>query len=341
MIQVWLVLLGLTLVAGVLLVFQAGHRSDSRTDPVPATRSALAAGTPSTGAPSLPATDGSTGTVALPALPVPPGSSGADATVVAAQPFRWGGAAALDRARAMQCLTAAIYYEAGGESIDGQRAVAQVVLNRVRHPAFPASVCGVVYQGVERAHCQFSFVCDGALSRTPATSGWARAARIAATALAGGVYAPVGLATHYHTFAVTPAWNRGMVMTDMVGAHLFHRWKGYWGTAAAMGRGYAGGEVIPARPSTSEALAAGMGAALPIPTMPAVPVPVPAPSPTPALARIVPLSPPVTPTVPTSGAIISDRLARSGDILDKWKDSGRPLNTTEAPRPTGPGAAPR
>ena len=82
-----------------------------------------------------------------------------------------------------------------------------------------------------------------------------------------------------------------------------------------------------------------MGAALPIPTMPAVPVP--APSPTPALARIVPLSPPVTPTVPTSGAIISDRLARSGDILDKWKDSGRPLNTTEAPRPTGSGAAPR
>ncbi|GAA3261575.1 hypothetical protein GCM10020258_24970 [Sphingomonas yabuuchiae] len=140
----------------------------------------------------------------------------------------------------MQCLTAAIYYEAGGESIDGQRAVAQVVLNRARHPAFPATVCGVVYQGIERAHCQFSFACDGALSRTPAIAGWSRAAQVAAAALSGGVYAPVGLATHYHTFAVAPAWNRAMVMTDMVGAHLFHRWKGYWGTAAAMSRAYAG-----------------------------------------------------------------------------------------------------
>ena len=72
--------------------------------------------------------------------------------------------------------------------------------------------------GVERGHCQFSFACDGALSRTPAIAGWSRAAQVAAAALSGGVYAPVGLATHYHTFAVAPAWNRAMVMTDMVGA---------------------------------------------------------------------------------------------------------------------------
>lgn len=331
MIQAWLILLGLTLLVGVIAVMRSGRPGDDRATAVSAVSSPGAMPTP--GSDVLPASDGSTGTVALPALPIPPGAAGTDATVVAAKPFRWGSAAAIDRARAMQCLTAAIYYEAGGESVDGQRAVAQVVLNRVRHPAFPASVCGVVYQGVEHAHCQFSFVCDGALSRTPATGGWARAARIAAAALAGGVYAPVGLATHYHTFAVTPAWNRAMVMTDMVGAHLFHRWKGYWGTAAAMGRGYAGGEVIPTAPSTREVVAADLPAALPTPV-----IPTPAATPPAATARVAPTSPP---TAPTSGTIISDRLARSGEILDKWKDSGRPLTPAEAPRPTGSGAAPR
>ncbi|MFN5901342.1 MAG: cell wall hydrolase, partial [Novosphingobium sp.] len=72
----------------------------------------------------------------------------------------------VDRSRALQCLAAAVYYEARSESDVGQRAVAQVVLNRVAHPSYPNTVCGVVYQGSERTTgCQFSFTCDGSLAK--------------------------------------------------------------------------------------------------------------------------------------------------------------------------------
>ena len=93
-----------------------------------------------------------------------------------------GGKAGADvRAQALECLTSAVYYEAGNETVDGQRGVAQVVLNRVRHPAFPASVCGVVYQGSLRTTgCQFTFTCDGSLNRSPDAAGWARAHKVAA-----------------------------------------------------------------------------------------------------------------------------------------------------------------
>ena len=82
------------------------------------------------------------------------------------RPSAYRGRTALDRLRSLDCLAQAIYYEARSESEDGQRAVAQVVLNRVRHPAWPNSVCGVVYQGPMRAGggCQFTFTCDGSLS---------------------------------------------------------------------------------------------------------------------------------------------------------------------------------
>lgn len=330
MVQGWLILVGLLLTFGLVLAAHGAWRRASRpaptASPSPAPRPTKPATAP---VPEIfPAFDGSTGTVALPNLPIPPGAVLTDSGVVPAAPFRWGRTTAIDKARAMQCLTAALYYEASGESIDGQRAVAQVVLNRVRHPAFPATICGVVYQGVERAHCQFSFVCDGALSRPPAISGWSRAARIAAAALSGSVYAPVGLATHYHTYAVTPAWNRAMVMTDMVGAHLFHRWKGYWGTAAAMSRTYAGGEVLPVPVPTpqrdsladantgSEALPP-MSTTLPVPPIPAAVAPTPA---------VMPRSPQKTmPVAPTGTTGITEKLIQSGEILDKWKDSGRPI----------------
>src|SRR5687768_16476229 len=82
-----------------------------------------------------------------------------------------------DQVRSLLCLAEAVYYEARSESEDGQRAVAQVVLNRVRHPAWPGSVCGVVYQGPLRAGrgCQFTFTCDGSLLRLPYGEVWARA----------------------------------------------------------------------------------------------------------------------------------------------------------------------
>ncbi|MEA3080707.1 MAG: N-acetylglucosaminyldiphosphoundecaprenol N-acetyl-beta-D-mannosaminyltransferase, partial [Sphingomonadales bacterium] len=108
-------------------------------------------------------------------------------------------AGADDRERALTCLTQAVYYEAAGEGQDGERAVAQVVLNRMHHPGYPASVCGVVYQGSERGTgCQFTFTCDGSLLRTPAPDLLARARKIAEEALAGKVFAAVGHATHYH-----------------------------------------------------------------------------------------------------------------------------------------------
>jgi hypothetical protein len=174
----------------------------------------------------------------------------------AARPFDAQRRTFIDRMRAVDCLTAAIYYEAASESDDGQRAVAQVVLNRVRHPTFPNSVCGVVYQGSERSSgCQFSFTCDGSLLRTPSFSGWARARRFAAAALAGSVYAPVGHATHYHTNQVLPYWASSLIKSAVIGAHIFYRWNGGWGTPAAFRAVYAGGEPLPGpKPGAAAAL---------------------------------------------------------------------------------------
>jgi hypothetical protein len=125
--------------------------------------------------------------------------------------------------RSLQCLTEAIYYEARSESEDGQRAVAQVVLNRVRHPAYPNTVCGVVYQGSERTTgCQFSFTCTGVMGPIGEPAAWDRARRIAAAALRGQVYRPVGLAVNYHTTAIRPYWAPSLVTQTIVGAHIFY-----------------------------------------------------------------------------------------------------------------------
>ena len=160
----------------------------------------------------------------------------------AARPFAFKGSSAA-RAQALECLTSAIYYEAGQESTAGQQAVAQVVLNRVRHPAFPASVCGVVYQGSTRATgCQFTFTCDGSLARRPMAEAWNRARKVAEAALAGAVYAPVGYATHYHANYVVPYWASSLVKNGVVGAHLFYRWAGGWGRPGAFNHAYAGAE---------------------------------------------------------------------------------------------------
>jgi hypothetical protein len=147
------------------------------------------------------------------------------------------------RSRALECLTSAIYYEAGQESTDGQRAVAQVVLNRVRHPAFPASVCGVVYEGSTRpTGCQFTFTCDGSLMRQPDAAGWNRARQVAEAALAGYVYTPVGTATHYHADYVVPYWASTLSKNAIIGAHIFYRWAGAWGRVPAFSQHYSRGE---------------------------------------------------------------------------------------------------
>jgi len=158
-----------------------------------------------------------------------------------ARPFRFAGDAD-NLTRATDCLAAAVLYEAGDDT-KGQRAVAQVVLNRVRHPAFPASVCGVVFQGSERrTGCQFTFTCDGALARAYPPAFWDRARKVAAAALAGSVYAPVGYATHYHTDWVVPYWQSSLSKIAAVDTHLFFRWAGWWGTPGAFRQRAAGEE---------------------------------------------------------------------------------------------------
>ena len=161
---------------------------------------------------------------------------------VAALPFRLG--STLDASRDLECLTQAAYYEARGEGRDGMRAVTQVVLNRVRHAAFPNSVCGVVFQGAaRRTGCQFSFTCDGSMRGRVNRAAWNRAREVASSALSGAVYASVGNATHFHTTGVSPGWRHSLVRVGQVGDHLFYRFGGRSGSREAFA--YAG------RPSTA------------------------------------------------------------------------------------------
>jgi hypothetical protein len=160
----------------------------------------------------------------------------------AASPFSFKGNAAT-RTQALTCLASAVYYEAGSQDENGQRAVAQVVLNRVRHPAFPASVCAVVYQGSTRpTGCQFTFTCDGSLNRRPDADGWKRAYAVAEQALDGAVFAPVGWATHYHADYVVPYWASTLTKNAVVGAHNFYHWAGAWGRPAAFNDSYSSHE---------------------------------------------------------------------------------------------------
>ena len=150
------------------------------------------------------------------------------------------------RDRALECLTQAVYYEAASEGADGERAVAQVVLNRMRHPGFPASVCGVVYQGAELpTGCQFTFTCDGSLGRTPIAALWGRARTIAEQALKGHVFAPVGHATHYHADYVLPYWADSLATQVQIGHQIFYRLRGGLGSEAAFSQRYAGAEPLP------------------------------------------------------------------------------------------------
>jgi hypothetical protein len=161
----------------------------------------------------------------------------------AAPPFLAQAQSDTDASRATECLTAAVYYEARSETVDGQRAVAQVVLNRVRDRAFPHSVCGVVYQGSHRrTGCQFSFTCDGSMAYRRDPLSWARARSVAEAALAGNVYAPVGPATFYHTSAILPWWASSLSRIGSVGAHIFYRWRGSMENALSFRASYAGVE---------------------------------------------------------------------------------------------------
>ena len=162
----------------------------------------------------------------------------------AASPFLSAAYAGSAAGRALECLATAVYYEAASEPLDTQRAVAQVVLNRMRHPSYPSSICGVVYEGSSRkTGCQFTFTCDGAMHRRrPDAAGWAVASRIAAQALNGYVHAPVGLATHFHADWVVPYWASSLAKVGKFGTTIFYRWRGAASRAAAFTDRYSGVE---------------------------------------------------------------------------------------------------
>jgi len=147
---------------------------------------------------------------------------------------------------ALKCMTQAIYYEAANEPEAGKRGVAQVVLNRLRHPAYPNSVCGVVYEGANARVCQFSFTCDGSLLRAPMARQWNESKRIAAEALAGATEASVGTATNYHADYVVPRWAFTLGKLTQIGRHIFYRLPGRIGSEGAFGDRWSGLERIPA-----------------------------------------------------------------------------------------------
>ncbi len=124
-----------------------------------------------------------------------------------------------------RCLAAAVYFEARGENVKGQAAVAQVVLNRVKNPTYPNSVCGVVYQNDDwRNRCQFSFACDGIKDRISEPYHWRKAQEVAFAVASGEIYLPeVGSSTHYHATYVKPRWARTMEKMKKIGTHIFYR----------------------------------------------------------------------------------------------------------------------
>jgi spore germination cell wall hydrolase CwlJ-like protein len=123
-----------------------------------------------------------------------------------------------------ECLTEALYFEARGESVKGQFAVAEVILNRVRSRVFPNTVCAVVNQGTGKLHrCQFSYNCDGKSEAFHESRAYTRAGKVARILLDGGPRNLVVGATFYHTRAVSPNWSRQFIRTASIGSHYFYR----------------------------------------------------------------------------------------------------------------------
>jgi hypothetical protein len=180
---------------------------------------------------------------------------------------------ATDQKRSLTCLSEAVYYEARGETPAGQAAVAQVVLNRMRNPAFPKTVCGVVFQGVHTsAGCQFSFACDGAMNGPREPAAWRRAQQVASRALEGFRAPGVGSATHFHVVGDDPGWGPRLLRVAQIGLHVFYR----------MGRPEAAAPAPKpaetAAPATPHMVFASMTlgvtpAAAPLPAAPAAPAP--------------------------------------------------------------------
>lgn len=123
-----------------------------------------------------------------------------------------------------RCLSEALYFEARGETVRGQFAVAEVIMNRVAHSRFPSSLCGVINQGTgKKFRCQFSYTCDGKAENVSEPLSYERVSKVARAVIDGHVPKLTNGATHYHTTAVSPSWSRVYTKTARIGVHIFYR----------------------------------------------------------------------------------------------------------------------
>lgn len=122
------------------------------------------------------------------------------------------------------CLAEALYFEARGETVKGQFAVAEVIMNRVKSAQFPNTLCGVINQGTGRRYqCQFTYTCDGHDEVIHEKNAYVRGAKIARMVIDGAAPDLTQGATYYHTTAVSPRWSRSFTKTTRIGVHLFYR----------------------------------------------------------------------------------------------------------------------
>jgi len=269
-------------------------------------------------------------------------------TLEAMKPFMIRGPAA-EREKALHCLTQAVYFEAGFEPASGQQAVAQTVLNRMRHPGYPKSICGVVYEGSARGTgCQFSFTCDGSLERAISPVVWDNAQIVARRALAGFVMKDVGTATHYHADYVYPYWAPTLVKLRTLGAHIFYRWTGPSGAVAAFRGRYSAHEDVSAEimmgadPRTLEAAPADVLAQAKAEALAAAQAMGMAPAPTGEAARIVGADGVVEVLAPLAGdptAMRGGRRLPTPEEIAKINKALEALPEVAAP-PAQPAAAP-
>jgi spore germination cell wall hydrolase CwlJ-like protein len=126
-----------------------------------------------------------------------------------------------------RCLAEAMYYEARGEGVEGERAIAEVVFHRMKAPGYPHSLCGVIYQGAGSGHgCQFSFACNGEMLQTKNWSAWTRAKRLAVRIVSGveQLGNETADAISFHAVDVEPGWDdQRLIKTIQIGNHIFYR----------------------------------------------------------------------------------------------------------------------
>jgi len=163
-------------------------------------------------------------------VPIPPGPSAVNAAQAGREEILSG---LLTEHR---CLAEALYFEARGEGTEGEKAVAEVVFHRMANGNYGNSIFAVVYEGVNRAQCQFSFACDGSRLRPKSETDWYEAQRLAAHILTGQVMLrdETGGAVNYHAVYVRPRWAREFIRTAQIGNHIFYRAQGVNAAAALL-----------------------------------------------------------------------------------------------------------